>query len=188
MTKRDDADNPARWYTFNMFASADCKKAVQALIEAGYRRIGEDSAFGVVLAHSHMPDRVVKIAHRPKDDGWLPFIDHARNCPSEHLPTVYDYEEHETYAVAVLETLEPLDWRTNPGPSDTFNSASAAGERRPEVWEQYKRVLPPELGDVLQGLRDCFLEEWHFDLHAGNFMLRGDTLVVTDPLSYRRGQ
>ena len=187
MMKRDDADNPARWYTFNIYASADCKRAVQALIEAGYRRIGEDSAFGVVLAHSHLPDRVVKIAHRPKEDGWFPFIDHARRNPSPHLPVVHDYEEHETYAVAVLETLEPLDWETKRGAFETFNTASAASERRPEVWEQYRRVLPQRLGDDLQALRDAFLADWHFDLHAGNFMVRGDTLVVIDPLSYRRG-
>lgn len=172
-------------YHFNEKASEACKAVVADLKAKGWKPLGEESCYGLVMGHDALPDLVAKIAYRAHDDGWVPFARHVMANPSPVFPEIYELEDHGDFVVATMERLAPLDY-SNDALWSTYCTASSAVETEGDYWEREKASLPEALANGLQLVRDRFMSEWQLDLHSGNFMVRGSDLVVIDPLSYRR--
>jgi len=171
---------------FRDYAKPDCVEYVNRLIADGWERIGDFSCYGVVFRHPERPDRVHKVAYRAAEDGWVAFAKYALENPNPHFPTFLSFEEKGTFAVADIETLEEMESRGGSHYSDSREIATAVSSGSAARSKQILSRFSVDMARAVEGIRENFAEEWKVDLHSGNFMLRGDTLVLTDPLSYRR--
>ena len=153
-------------------------------------------AYGHVYSHPTHCDRVSKTGGY-KSDGWPLFAMFAAGCVNPHLPRIYsfqwvtDADGEPVYYVAEVERL-------------TYTITQARFTATDERIKARATLLYDALcrcGDVAftaKGLRACDengaadlldhmarlfpISAW--DLHSGNWMLRGDgTMVLTDPWS-----
>lgn len=173
---------------FENYASKECKAYVEELEEMGWKRLGEHSCYGVVFKHPDVPGYVHKVAFRPKEDGWVEFVKYALKNPNPHFPVVRGVRDYGSFFVADIERLQPV-----PNYSEhyvtgerIYDATSSAASGNLYAFEKLIRCLSVPLAQAVTAIKDNFLKEWKVDLHAGNFMLRGDTLVMIDPLSWRR--
>lgn len=117
-----------------------------------------------------------------REDGWLPFAEYAKRNPDKHLPKIGWIKWYRMgFFVAKIERLQPATG----GRLDVVRSSrEILGTGKPHSF--YSRIEMPEtLLKTLVGIRDAFLGKWTFDLHEQNAMLRGRTVVITDPIAFR---
>lgn len=142
----------------------DAYAYMAALKARGYKEIG-DGCYSTVLA-KRGSDKVVKIS-RCKDS-WLEYITWANRhgFGGSHAPRVYAFKQYPQFYVAIMErldcTLKDVSW-----------------ERKSAVRAQKERG---SMGSFFDQFREAF-REYATDLHEGNWMLRGDELVLTDPIT-----
>ena len=126
----------------------------------------------VVFAHPFNADLVVKVSTNYKGDGTSDYLaycmrKHADGTAGPHLPMVHEFATGERHAVIIMERLESFE----------------RGMGNPEADALYNAWCIRQT----TGLPDDVTDAVHFnDIHHGNVMLRGTTLVLTDP-AYGRG-
>jgi len=169
---------------FHDYAKPDCVEYVKALLADGWQQIGDSSCYGVVFRHPDRPERVHKVAYRAHEDGWVAFAKYALANPNPHFPAILSFEEKGSFAVADIETLEEMPYGTHHS-SDSEDVARAVRSNSSERAKSILSRFSVEMAQAVEAIRENFTEEWKVDLHSGNFMLRGDILVLTDPLSHR---
>ncbi|RWM84297.1 hypothetical protein [Mesorhizobium sp.] len=144
------------------------------------------------MAHPRFPDRVVRVAlydranptaDKAPEDGWLHYMERFGTSRSRHVPKVYSITLYAEFYVVEMERLERI-------PFDLWNKSG--------LHEAYYCGLDSELSDHRVGgsirtlYRRILAEGAELgsrggpDLHEDNFMLRGDTIVATDPFYMRR--
>lgn len=171
--------------------------AARGLVKAQgkYRRIGS-GAYGTVYGLKNS-DVVYKVGDLSDNEGYLEYIKELAKC-KKHNPYT-----PRIYGVRIYKAKEDDCWGDDAGAFVVAMEKlkpSKRGMHRIVSWfcdeleDNYRRdpapaelgiKFPPALTEVLALLRRaadrCSYASW--DLHGGNFMVRGDQVVVTDPLA-----
>lgn len=148
--------------------------------EFGYSELGS-GFFSAVFEHPTEPDKVIKVGGDLKDS-WLGFAMYVRENPADCFPVIDSLILHETYYVAVMERLckfnvcdkERLGWIK----STEHRGDSVARNKARMHW------LEKVCGSPAVRMFSRFGERG-VDPHSGNLMMRGGTLVITDPYAQR---
>lgn len=159
----------------------------------------KSGAFGLVLIHPSW-DHVIKFF--VKDDCYLKFVNYCLKNPSPHLP---DFKRKPTrlsaffrqadspyffqkYYVVKIEKLDPISEQEHrelyPLLFPDFHHAYAEviGTKQEDAFlEKHKVLKHKELANVIFELYEQKVGGCFMDLHEGNFMKRGDKIVVLDP-------
>lgn len=137
---------------------------------------------------------VYKMGDASDNEGYLAFIKtlSKQKTHNPYLPQIYgvrfikDSKGNEYFVVA-MERLQPL-------PSKHFDVADVMQDlitgskdsSSAEAIVGIKRSVPKQLVQAVRVVRDAYKSKQRYvnwDLHSGNFMLRGQQVVITDPLS-----
>lgn len=146
--------------------------------------------YGFVFTHPDL-DYVIKVFKH--DDGYLRFVRYAQNNPSPYLPKFRGKImriDDGLFAVR-MEKLEEcpatmtwaLDLISNFADGHDSLPDFIKKAKSSEYWLRCKAVIEanPGIMELVDELRKFRVR--YMDLHAGNFMMRGKTLVITDPYS-----
>lgn len=154
----------------------------ETLIERAFDALDKIGQGGTatVFAHPTAPDLVVRVTDYP--DGWFAYADRARamDVPSPHAPVVHDIVHADGVWIAVAERLE--ECRDDIGETLLLNLARRVVADVTAGCENANDVAAMEREQP--GFMDC-VNELLFgaqDLAYENFMRRGETLVVNDPV------
>lgn len=173
------------------------------LEKRGLVRLGS-GYFSRVYAHPSS-NKVIKVLNSPGTDGWVDYVKWANEngFGGTFAPKLYSYKHHKDgcFAVAVMERLD----KTLHNLSLTSNRSLSLSEKTTKDKVTFLRSalshginenndVAMAIADILQpGYRkfiDAFREKfgrgsgYGYDMHSGNWMLRGNDLVMSDPLSY----
>ena len=137
---------------------------------------------------------VYKLGDARDNDGYLAYLEilARQKQHNPYLPQIYgvrfikDSKGNEYFVVA-MERLQPL-------PSKHFDVADVMQDlitgskdsSSAEAIVGIKRSVPKQLVQAVRVVRDAYKSKQRYvnwDLHSGNFMLRGQQVVITDPLS-----
>lgn len=148
--------------------------------EFGYSELGS-GFFSAVFEHPTEPDKVIKVGGDLKDS-WLGFAMYVKENPADCFPMIDSLILHETYYVAIMERLckfnacdkERLGWIKR-----TEHRGDPYGRNKARM-----RWLEKVCGHPAVKMFDRFGERG-VDPHSGNLMMRGGTLVITDPYAQR---
>lgn len=162
------------------------KKFKQFMQDNGFVKLG-GGAFGEVYEKEGYP-WVFKVFHG--DPAYLDFLRFAiAHQSNPHVPKIKGQPfriDDNTYAIRI-EKLQPwggyfeLQTGDNLGLQDFLRWWNPP--MKPEQIEFLKRHKAEGLIEVLNGLAElCRSKNHRLDLHAGNTMRRGNTLVIVDPL------
>lgn len=162
--------------------------AEEILLAAGYEKAGHGLYANVFIRPGE--NSVLKLFNA-EDQAYIDFYNLVRNSNDIHFPKFKGrlMKITEWYYAARMEKLEPL-----PPTMYGFNTAIIMArlddllkDRRLNAQEermlQFMREVQPGFIEVCEYLEKTLGENHYLDLHAGNVMLRGDTMVVTDPVS-----
>ena len=142
------------------------------------------------------------------DEGYLKFVDFChKNKNNPHLPKMGKIKKYKDWYIVFIEKLEPtyLDYTVSIGlkrfvryffgPNTSLQHDDLTDK---DMFEKlFKRKaseykLPDELKsqDMIDALFVLFkfiveynINDMSLDLHGGNIMLRGNTIVITDPVT-----
>lgn len=162
-----------------------------------------------VVAMFLSPDgtRVAKLADLQTRDGWPLFAQWACTTTSPHLPKFYTARTlRGEWFLGIMERLQPLpigDFRDLdfPDSSDHLDDDMRAKLRDADLlaratirhWENPDSLMGKALllriaSKTMRAFGRALIKQFNgqaADLHCGNVMLRGDTLVVIDPYAHR---
>jgi hypothetical protein len=141
--------------------------------------------FGEVYQHPRRPNVVIKLFH--KNPNYLRWAEYCKaySAKNEHLPRITMIKSIDNLtAFVMMEKLEPLT-------DDNFRTAMG------EVYDVYGPWPTPEqvlhaghklkaqytkLYFTFKDMAQRFGRIKNWDMHIGNFMQRGNTVVITDPI------
>ena len=164
--------------------------------QGDFRRLGS-GAYGVVYG-SRKSNIVYKMGEVNDNDGYLAFIKvlAKQKKHNPYLPRVYGVrfikdKNCNEYFVVAMERLQELPGRMEDA-ADLLRDILVEEkgiEDAAAAQLGIKMSVPAELKTAIRVLKQAYKEasksyaDW--DLHNGNFMVRGRQLVVTDPLCKR---
>lgn len=190
--RRDDAWDQADSYS----GEYDCHKPLgQGLpIEGGFRYLG-NGAYSWVFTHYRAPGVVFKVTIGNRDN-MLSVNRAFAELKHPNLPVIHGVYEHTEVTPATVWTAEDVK---------AFNMVESmvGAAKMPELREKFGVVVSERLSsepvefegtmwDALKPVRaeiEAQLEPHGIgltDLHSGNMMWRGDTVVIIDPTTYVR--
>lgn len=166
-----------RWSKQHDYMSLDNLKTV--LDTLGCRVIGH-GMYGVVV---DCDDFVLKVFDA-SDEAYLDFVDFCEKIgPCRHLPAIlWDKQIDENWWAICLEKLEPFSIDGNENPKSPYFIRWRYKKMLDRINGSNKSTGRKELDAIVDLLDEARETEGHFeDMHDGNVMLRGYTLVITDP-------
>ena len=172
-------------------------KLADWLKERDFKKLGEGLYSSVF--QSQTENFVVKINNGDIDEGYLEFLDFCRKTKSPHLPKIGTVKKYENWYIIFIEKLEPSNlsrWIN----TDLLNFFSSY---RGDDWDSFEKVYNALLLPNGSPFNDDSVKKQFFelsnlvtlfegysdngtiinDLHSNNIMMRGDTYVITDPIS-----
>lgn len=173
----------------------------------GYEKLG----YGIFSGVFAKPGEKFVLKVNRKSDCYLDFVGKLSRNMNPHLPRVgkirvYNEEDNnKKWYIIPLEKLEEITLENHISRYDVLFVLSRALMLDPKhmyLSSEVKPLLPasPEviynrlkdrfgkLNEALKFVEDNFYNVCEIDLHEGNIMLRGNTIVITDPVSFYRGQ
>ncbi len=159
-------------------------------------------AYGEVYSDPFNPDRVIKRfrpEYDPAYDAYVSWVSGLGADAPEWVPKIYSVERLEEYVQVHMERLTTVgNSNTTIDTYGVLNYLDAVINCDDYGMEVYSRRNPNCEQYELISAAFKWSEEYmaaHYpdytpraDLHQGNIMFRGDTLVVTDPFAPRGGQ
>lgn len=166
---------------------------VRCLKRRGYVEIG-DGLFSVVLAKPGS-DRVIKVC-KGRSDSWPDYILWATKSgyAGRFAPRVYSFRRIDSvsggrFYVAVIERLDLTASKISPLEGDARYTQYAVARDIVEEWrvDQNKiarlECTQPGMTDFCRAFtRFAECHGYCRDVHSGNWMFKGDRLVLTDPI------
>jgi hypothetical protein len=161
----------------------------------GYELLG-DGAFSDVYAKPG-EKFVLKIVHRDtSEDCYLKYINVIKNQRNPHFPKIGRIREYKTakgdlwYIIPVehLEKISRGELNSITGGTyaidfEKYYRGHSLNQEDIE-YAQRMRTEQPQLHNALMLIHNTFTGKCDMDLSRRNMMLRGSTLVLTDPLGY----
>lgn len=187
--------------------SSDIENFYHRLKNQGYKdQILGRGIFGLVFHRPNTPDAVYKAFLRG-DRGYMKYLKFAlENQHNPHVPKIIGKPlsfalENGTQVVLVkLERLDELDPNDSPNYNQflkltsILNSLSfldnpfydSDSKKKEKEFLQQRKQQYPTLYDIAQQIVKLSHKSrmQDVDLHSGNVMMRGNTLVVTDPYAF----
>jgi hypothetical protein len=175
----------------------DAEKVAMKMINAQgkYKHIGSGS-YGSVYG-CKKSNVVYKIGDASDNEGYIAFIRVLSKQKKQNpfMPVIYGVrfikdKDGDEYFVVAMEKLESLprrmydvtDWF-----EEQLTGHGGSSMRDAELAVGVKRVVPKELSTALAILQTAYDKSRSYgadwDLHEGNFMMRGKQVVCTDPLA-----
>ena len=171
------------------------KAAANRLISAGFESLGT-GYYGQVFGKPSL-DYVLKVFSN-RDQAYTDFVKLAQNNPNPHFPKFKGQlvKVTDKYSAVRMEKLirttefdvdsSSLEWYV-----DSMSQNPKAFEEAladPQVAEQLQPLVElfkkqPKLQEALDLIIDQLIGQYENDLHYENIMSRGNTLVITDPVS-----
>jgi hypothetical protein len=173
------------------FTKPSTKKNAEAiLLNAGYKRLGS-GCFADVY-HKEGASYVLKL-FVPADKAYLDYIKLVQANPNEHFPKFVGKLIRVTpdYYAIRTELLEPFIYdKETEKKIDMIGGYlyfSKIPPTRPEKIETFKIIQKwmnknSSLKDACDLIAKRLLKKYHEDVSANNIMLRGNTIVLTDPV------
>lgn len=148
--------------------------------EFGYSELGS-GFFSAVFEHPTEPDKVIKVGGDLKDS-WLGFAMYVRENPADCFPVIDSLILHDTYYVAVMERL----CKFNVCDKERLGWIKSTEHRGDPMGRNVARMkwLEKVCGSPAVRMFSRFGTRG-IDPHSGNLMMRGGTLVITDPYAER---
>lgn len=155
-------------------------EAVELLTSKGYEELGSGKFANVFLRKSR-PNEVIKLfgTNDAAYESYLDFIMKHQDNP--HFPKVIGKPMLITtdYYAVKLERLEPYDVKKEGILLQRQISAYLEDDRHISNFKDYLDAFP-KFKEALDLLKE--FNEHIYDIHSGNIMWRGKTLVLTDPI------
>jgi hypothetical protein len=181
------------------------------LISKGYKEIGS-GGFSVVYA-TKSGNHVIKVAPKKQTNGsidrWFNYAMAVKDKKNPFFPkiksiTMYgNYQNHESYYVAMMERLKPLNynkkigaminivqyaitypWRTERGICERILENSWGIDDEKQIYKTIggKKILPVfmEAIKTIKQVKNRYRAD--DDIWNGNIMIRGKQVVITDPI------
>lgn len=184
------ARNHLRRQVRSGFAKRDARRRlISRLNDEGWSYEGSGH-FATVLSHPDKPDRVLKVGGANwydigAKDGWEAFAQYAMENPSKHLPTIHSFRRSRNGAfyIAEMDRLEELPFNEKLRFPRASYESCASGDRS----AKFPKDTPESLKETLARIGERFKDDWRFDIHSDNVMVRPDdgTLVINDPISFQ---
>jgi hypothetical protein len=157
--------------------------AVELLQSKGYEQLGSGKFANVFLRKSR-PNEVIKL-FGTNDEAYESYIDFImKHQDNPHFPKVIGKPMLITpdYYAVKLERLEHYDVKKEGILLQRQISAYVEDDRHISDFKDYLDAFPKfkEALDLLKEFNDE--ASYEYDIHSGNIMWRGRTLVLTDPL------
>lgn len=157
-------------------------EAVELLISKGYEQLGSGTFANVFLRKSR-PNEVIKL-FGTNDGAYETYIDFImKHQDNPHFPKVIGKPMLITpdYYAVKLERLEPYKIRRD-GHEMVDGVLFYLNNHKNESFDTYLEAFPKfkEALDLVKKHNDEV--SYGYDIHSGNLMWRGKTLVLTDPL------
>lgn len=155
-----------------------------------YHKVG-NGCYGDVFA-AKGSDIVYKIGDATNNDGYLAYVNvlskqrtHNKFTPKIYGVRIYELNADEKYFVVAMERLSEIkhyhyklvDWFASMFMNDKFFDIMLSRELGIRIPKQLKDLYLLMRKSYKSG---CYID---WDLHEGNFMLRGDQIVIIDPLA-----
>lgn len=159
---------------------------VEKIKDMGYKPVQLGRGyFGEVYQHPRRPDDVIKLFH--KNPNYLKWAEYCKTYykKNPHLPRITMIKSIDNQTAFVM--MEKLDDLTDKRFKDAMG----------DVWQMYgpwptpgqvlhagRRLKAefPKLYFTFKDMAARFGKIKNWDMHSGNFMQRGDTVVITDPI------
>ena len=158
------------------------------LRRAGYKQLGSGT-FAYVYAKQDAPNCLKLFV--AKDTAYIEFINLAMSNPNPHFPKfkgkLMKITNH--YYAIQMERLSPIDYvemRTmmyaiDNYTSDIYYSGKASDASLANMEEVEKKQ--PGITKACEAIATTITRGRSLDMHRGNFMMRGNVLVITDPVA-----
>lgn len=149
---------------------------IEALTRKGYREIAA-GLYSTVMAKGKS-NRVIKVfRYQTGDfDGWAEYVHWATQMgfAGTYAPKVYSFKRHEGFYVAVMERLD-----------STISKIERSNKAFDFYWhwrdESWTKEYPA-FHEFMVAFQKRF-SDYSLDMHDDNWMVRGDNIVLTDPIS-----
>jgi hypothetical protein len=150
------------------------KRLIRRLVDRGYSLLGS-GCYSAVFEGKNKK-QAIKIGSTLADP-WLIYAEQIQKLDNPLFPRIYSLHcfEYEDYYVAITERLQVLG--EDYGPDSSW--MNLAREIRDCTSTE---PLVRQAGQLLNSLLHT-IDYARLDLHHGNIMLRGDQLVLNDPLA-----
>lgn len=162
---------------------------INFLEDNNFKKKGEGVFSSVYADDSHKV--VIKINKGKIDDSYIKFANFCRKENSPHLPKLGKIRKFGDYYVLAMEKLETsnssdfnemCDWIDEAARAVSTNLRGKQSVLDAEVPEVYKSQKE-DIIKVIRDMKSLLDSDIDFDLHSGNIMLRGNTIVLIDPIA-----
>jgi hypothetical protein len=178
------------------------KQMVRAQLGKNTRILGSGS-YGTVYGTKNS-NVVYKVGDADDNEGYIAFIKTLANekTHNKFFPKIYGVRFIENLSnpsywgrssidnviVVAMEKLSPIDRKTKPAVEffidELEDCKNSLDKKEANEILGIKYIVPNELQSAITTLRKAaYSSSANWDLHSGNFMLRGKQIVVTDPLA-----
>lgn len=154
---------------------------ISYLEQNNFTKEGE-GVYGAVYSSDKI---VIKIDKGQKDPAYMNFYNFCKTHNNDHLPSFGKIIEIDGFYVLPMEKLQHGSSRNFRYLCDWMQDMSTADKVTQEkIYDDIPRDYLSQrdsLIDVINDLKSYKNNGHHFDLHSNNIMLRGNTVVITDP-------
>ncbi|WWO60280.1 serine/threonine protein kinase [Xanthomonas phage SB4] len=168
----------------------DDDKCPAFMIEGGFRYVG-NGAYTWVFTHWRAPGVVFKVTD-DNSDGMLEVSEAFKHIGHKNMPVVHEIHRHDTLIPATYWTEEDtktFHWVT-PGEERSREHVESYGVVVCEVLRDHHPTLNKwaEYRDVRDEVEALLIPHGIelTDMHDGNMMWRGDTIIINDPTTWVR--
>lgn len=157
--------------------------------------------YGSAFASKTNKNRIIKVFD-PYDGGYIDFVKMVLKNPNPSFPKIYDTYKtivkdrpYNDFVVKFVVEMERLDYRkTERGTAATrkrvaklFSNVYDAESLRDAICRLKPPKLDPSVKSITAAMKILIRHRMFIfhanDLHCDNFMFRGNTIVITDPVA-----
>lgn len=175
-TAYSNDNEPQKGQAFKMAAAFEYK-----LSKRGFKRLGS-GCFSTVYHHPSS-DKVIKVTRN--QDNWIEYIKWAseNGYAGKFAPKVFSFKNfNDNFSVAVMEKLDKCMTQVDRSSKHYVTYSLLGLTEGNETASSVVDLLEPGIAKFL----NHFHKKWDgWDMHRENVMVKGDRIVIVDPLAGR---
>ena len=165
----------------NLFLHPRSHQDVERLLHRNLFLLGE-GGFSAVFKYEN---RSIKFGIY-QDRCWYQFGVYVMKHNNKHYPKIYRLKafKNEGYFLAEMESLKPMKSLDELRGKDEYSVIADIISSRGDI-DEVEKIMDSERNDpIIKALKPFAEDEsCYLDLHLGNWMWRGNTLVINDPVA-----